>query len=67
MRLRVEVILCLLLAVLGLSAQQGDRPSHSDGNGGHDVHIEAERLPDMNVPRSGHVLFWVNNEIVAVG
>ena len=66
MRLRVEAILCLLLAVLGLSAQ-ADGPSHPDGNGGHDVHIEAERLPDMNVPRSGHVLFWVNNEIVAVG
>ena len=31
------------------------------------MHIEAERLPDMNMPRSGHVLFWVNNEIVAVG
>lgn len=66
MRLRVEAILCLLLTVLGISAQ-ADGPSHSDGGGGHDVHIEAERLPDMNVPRSGHVLFWVNNEIVAVG
>ena len=66
MRLRVGAILCFLLAVLGISAQ-ADGPSHSDGNGGHDVHIEAERLPDMNMPRSGHVLFWVNNEIVAVG
>lgn len=31
------------------------------------VKIDAERLPDMNTPRAGHVTLCVNNEIVVVG
>lgn len=31
------------------------------------VKIEAERMPPMNVARSGHEVFCVNNEIVVVG
>lgn len=31
------------------------------------VEVEVERLPDMNVPRSGHNMFYVNGEMVVVG
>ena len=31
------------------------------------VHIEAERLPDMNTPRYSHSAFCVGGEIVVVG
>lgn len=29
--------------------------------------LEAERLPDMNVPRAGHNMFYVNGELTVVG
>ena len=29
--------------------------------------MESERLPDLNEPRSGHALVWVNDHILAVG
>ena len=31
------------------------------------VRIEAERLPDLNIPRAGHHTFYINHEIVVVG
>ena len=31
------------------------------------VKIEAERLPDMTIPRSGHSIFLVNGEITVIG
>lgn len=31
------------------------------------VEMEVERLPDMNVPRAGHSMFYVNGEMVVVG
>ena len=31
------------------------------------VRIELERLPDMNVPRTGHAVFCVNGEVVVAG
>lgn len=31
------------------------------------VKLEAERLPDMNIPRAGHALFFVNGEFVVAG
>ena len=31
------------------------------------VRVEAERLPDMNVPRSGHSALLLNGEVTVVG
>ena len=31
------------------------------------VKIEAERLPNLNVPRSSHALLYVNGEVVVIG
>lgn len=32
-----------------------------------EVKIEAERLPDLTIPRAGHELFYVNGELVVAG
>ncbi len=31
------------------------------------VRVEAERLPDMNIPRSGHSALLLNGEVTVVG
>ena len=31
------------------------------------IKVEAERLPDMNIPRAGHETFFVNGELVVAG
>ena len=31
------------------------------------VKVQVERLPDMNVPRSGHAAFWLNGELTVFG
>lgn len=31
------------------------------------VEVEVERLPNMNIPRAGHSMFYVNGEMVVVG
>ena len=33
----------------------------------HKVRMEVRRLPDLNVPRSGHAVFCVNGEVTVVG
>ncbi|MCR4994658.1 MAG: helix-turn-helix domain-containing protein [Bacteroidales bacterium] len=38
-----------------------------EGEGGAWVKLEVQRLPDMNVPRSGHATYCVNGEIVVMG
>ena len=32
-----------------------------------EIKVEAERLPDLNIPRAGHELFYINGEFVAAG
>ena len=32
-----------------------------------EIKVEAERLPDLNIPRAGHELFYVNGEFVVAG
>ena len=44
-------VLCSLIALLPLQSQK----------------IEVERLPDLNIPRAGHSLFFVNGELTVAG
>ena len=53
----ILAILFWLAAILPASAQQ-KCPM---------VKMEAERLPDLNIPRIGHTVFSVNGEVVAAG
>lgn len=63
MRQRIHLIL-LFIALLVTSKAMAD----GDGKANCPVvKIETERLPDMNVPRSGHSAILVNGEVTVVG
>ena len=63
MRQRIHIILLFIALLMASKAM-------ADGDGKANcpvVKIEAERLPDMNVPRSGHSAILVNGEVTVVG
>ncbi len=63
MRLTALVLIFGITALLPLAAQ-------SRGNGAVQcpvVKVEAERLPDMNLPRMGHTVLCLNGEPTAIG
>ena len=56
-------ILYCLTALLSLAAQPGGKSAVSCPV----VKVEAERLPDLNVPRGGHSILLVNGEPTVIG
>ena len=58
------IILCSLLAMLPLLAQADAKAKEKTCP---IVRIETEKLPGLNVPRSGHSAFIVNGELTVVG
>ena len=63
-----KVINVLLFVAVALSAlaQTGGKAT-TDAKTCPLVRIEVERLPSLNIPRSGHSLFCLDGEIMAVG
>ena len=59
--IRLTILLMILLMTTKLSADGVDKVQCPV------VKVEAERLPDMNIPRSGHSAFLLNGEITVVG
>lgn len=62
--------LFFLILSLGLTARvQGGDLSLPEKNstGCRMVKIEAERLPDLNIPRCGHSLYYVNDQPTVIG
>ena len=55
----MPLLLLCLLPVLPLAAQQVDECPQ--------VRIEAERLPDLTIPRTGHSIFYAGDELTLVG
>ena len=55
----MPLLLLCLLPVLPLAAQQVDECPQ--------VRIEAERLPDLTIPRTGHSIFYAGDELTVVG
>ena len=53
------LILSLLSVVLPVAAQQQEACPV--------IKLEAERLPDLNIPRAGHALFYANGEMTVAG
>ncbi len=62
-------LLLSLFAVLPLAAQQASPNSKAmrDAATCPVEQLRVERLPDMNVPRSGHAAFWLNGELTVFG
>lgn len=66
-----------LIILLGAAVRLGAAPAaitdgqqHADTDNRHAVpmmKIEAERLPDLNMPRNAHATFCVNGEVTVVG
>ena len=63
---RLLALFCL--AVLSFPAATAGGPPEKGGRKScPQVRLEAERLPDLNVPRSGHQVLCVNGEVVVFG
>ena len=66
-----KLLTILLLVLLGCVAIGAQTAAGADNTGAATVcpmmKIEAERLPDLNIPRGGHALFYAGGEIVAAG
>lgn len=58
MKLLLSHILLLACAALPVTAQQQVCPV---------VEMEVEQLPDLNIPRAGHALFYANGELTVAG
>ena len=59
MRNLLPLILSLLSIVLPMAAQQQEACPV--------IKLETERLPDLNIPRAGHALFYANGELTVAG
>ena len=56
-----------VLGILLTPAVQAKVTDQTELTGCPIVKIEAERLPDLNIPRSGHSAFIANGELTVVG
>ncbi len=58
--------ICLLSMLLTLQAA-GAKPERDSVNACPMVKIEAKQMPDLNIARAGHVLFYANDELTVAG
>ena len=65
--MRQACFLSLVLLTLSCSGAPAPEQTRVLPDGRTARRMEIERLPDLNVPRSGHSLFWLDGELVAVG
>ena len=59
-------ILCVLGMLLN-PAVQAQEAAQAEQAGCPTVKVDAERMPDLNIPRSGHTAFVANGEVTVVG
>jgi len=58
--------ICLLSMLLTLQTA-GEKPRSDSVNACPMVKIEAKQMPDLNIARAGHVLFYANDELTVAG
>lgn len=58
--------ICLLSMLLTLQTA-GAKPKSDSVNACPMVKIEAKQMPDLNIARAGHVLFYANDELTVAG
>jgi AraC-like DNA-binding protein len=56
-----------LLSMLLTSQTAGAKPRSDSVNACPMVKIEAKQMPDLNIARAGHVLFYANDELTVAG
>ena len=61
------VLLYALFAMLPSATLADEKVVHAGDKTCPIIKIEAEQLPDLNIPRSGHSAFMVNGEVTVVG
>lgn len=59
----IFMLLLACLSATGSEEQRGNKSSASCPV----VEMQVEQLPDMSVPRLGHAVFYINDELVAIG
>jgi len=57
----------LALAITALTAVLAAKAGTADSSVVTMTPIQAERLPDLHVPRAGHCVFWVDGELMVAG
>lgn len=67
LHMRHLLFILWMLGILLPSAIQAKETDQSELTGCPIVKIEAERLSDLNIPRSGHSAFVANGEVTVVG
>ena len=65
--MRVSLHIIAVLLCLASCARQERAVVYVAGNPVPFVEMDWERLPDMNIPRSGHGLAWTGKELMAIG
>ena len=64
----MKLTLHLILLLLVFTSSKRTLAASADGKSNCPiVKIEAEQLPDLNIPRTGHSVFVVNGEVTVVG
>lgn len=56
-----------IVLLLALAACSGQMPGHAGHDGVAIREMSIERLPDLNIPRSGHVLTYLDGELTVIG
>ena len=62
-----QPLLTLVLLVLPMAAHTPVEPDTGEGFSCQVRQLQVERLPSLNVPRSGHNAFWLNGELTVFG
>lgn len=64
---RIKYLLVSLFVMLSATAQEAKEAIIGEGASCPVIKIETERLPDLNISRAGHALFYGNGELTVAG
>ena len=64
---RIKYLLVSLFVMLSATAQEAKEAIIGEGASCPVIKIETERLPDLNISRAGHALFYGNDELTVAG
>ena len=65
--MKFRLLFITLITAASCSQPQKSREEAVEAGGCRFVKLEAERLPDLNQPRGGHVTAYLNGELTVLG